>query len=221
MDYLKLEKDGAVFIVTMTNGEKANTLTDDVLSEWHQILDEIEHSSDNGALVVKSDVEKFWSTGINLKWLTAKGMEYLPTFGKKLDVFFERLTRLNIPTIGALSGHTYGGGALMASALDFRLMAKGPGRFCFPEVDVKIPFSPLMMQLIQATFDRSTLKTLALTAKAVDAETAYGLGVVDEVVSQDALNEKAMALAVQLAEKDRKTYTTVKRSLRPVSLETV
>ena len=45
--------------------------------------------------------------------------------------------------------HAYAGGALIASACDFRTMRADRGRFCFPEVDIKIPFTPIMTEIVR------------------------------------------------------------------------
>ena len=41
--------------------------------------------------------------------------------------------------------NAYGGGALIASACDFRTMRADRGRICFPEIDLKLGLSPAMV----------------------------------------------------------------------------
>ena len=43
----------------------------------------------------------------------------------------------------------FGGGAILACACDYRLMRSDRGFFCFPEVDVNIPFLPGMLASVQ------------------------------------------------------------------------
>ena len=57
---------------------------------------------------------------------------------------------LPMPTAAALGGHSFGAAAMLALAHDFRVMRADRGYFCFPEVDIRIPFTPGMAALIQA-----------------------------------------------------------------------
>ena len=214
MSTLDLKKKGSVYVLTMTNGEQSNTFTDDVLQEYHSVLDELEGSSDNGAVVVTSDHHKFWSTGINLEWLLAKPPTYFPEFAARLDKFLLRWALLDLPTVGCLTGHTFAGGALLASTLDFRLMREDRGWFCFPEVDIKIPFSDLMSDLIKMLTTPQAVRELALTGKRVAGKEAVTMGIADGAYAEDELFDKAMDLAEMLATKDRKTYAAIKRGLK-------
>ncbi|MGC9976401.1 MAG: hypothetical protein ABSC57_06765 [Syntrophales bacterium] len=42
MPTMELTKQGTVYVLTLTNGANANTLTEDVVAEYHDILDELE-----------------------------------------------------------------------------------------------------------------------------------------------------------------------------------
>jgi enoyl-CoA hydratase/carnithine racemase len=214
MATLDLTKEGSVYVLTMINGDQANTFTADVLDEYHSVLDEVEASTDNAALVLTSNHEKNWSTGINLEWLITHPPEYFPEFAGLLDKFLLRWALLNLPTVGCLTGHTFAGGALMAATLDFRVMREDRGWFCYPEVDIKIPFSPIMSELLKLYMDPGVLRTMALTGKRVGGAEAAHMKLVDAAFPESELLPKAMELAGMLAQKDRVTYTNIKRGMR-------
>jgi enoyl-CoA hydratase/carnithine racemase len=132
MTTMELTKEGAVYVLTLTNGAGANTLTEDVVNEYHEILDVLEASTDNGAFILTSNDSKIWCNGVNLEWILKQPHDYFPKFVQILDELFLRFALLNMPAVGCLTGHTYAGGAVLATTLDFRLMREDKGFFCFP-----------------------------------------------------------------------------------------
>jgi enoyl-CoA hydratase/carnithine racemase len=214
MPAMTLTRDGAVFVLTLTNGAKANTLSAPVLDEFFAVLDQLEAVKDNAAVLVTSSDAKFWSNGIDLDWIKTQPHDYFPKFGKLLDQLFYRFATLGLPTIACLNGHTYAGGAILACAMDFRYMRSDRGFFCFPEVDIGIPFSPLMHRVIDWIPDKAALKDLALSGRRIGGEEAARLRVVDAAFPDGELQTQALALARTMAGKDRTTYASIKRGLK-------
>lgn len=214
MALLDLQKDGSVYVLTMTDREAGNTFTPEVFDEHMGILDELEASTDNCAVVLTSGDTKSWSQGINLKWLQAQPPGHDKQFMSLMDRFLTRWALVNFPTVGCLTGHTFAGGAILASALDFRLMREDRGWFCFSEVDVKIPLTPAMHEIVDLLPNPRALRDLLLKGKRIGGREAAELGIVDRACPQETLLEKSMELAQTLAEKDRATYGTIKRRMR-------
>jgi Delta3-Delta2-enoyl-CoA isomerase len=214
MATMELKKDGSVYILSLINGAKANTFNEDVIAEYNQVLDELEASTGNAALLITSTDPKFFSNGIDLEWLISKPANYLSQFAFLLDKLFLRFALLNMPTVGCLTGHTYAGAAVLAATLDFRLMRSDRGFFCYPEVDIKIAFTPIMQQILKLLPDRQALTELVFTGKRIGGEEALKMKIVSAVYPEDTLFPKALELAKFLSQKDRKTYAKLKRDMR-------
>jgi Delta3-Delta2-enoyl-CoA isomerase len=214
MAKMKLTKEGSVFVLTLTNGAEANTITEDWLAEFNAALDEVAVFQGNAALLVTSDDAKFWCNGINLDWLLSQPGDYFPRLKELMDGLYVRIALLDMPTVACLVGHTFAGGAVMATCFDFRLMREDRGFFCFTEVDVRVPFTPLMHEMIATLTDYPTLRELMLTGKRLSGPEALALKVVSAVYPGDVLPAKALELAEFLARKDRATFNSIKRGLR-------
>ncbi|HET6459634.1 MAG TPA: enoyl-CoA hydratase/isomerase family protein [Syntrophales bacterium] len=214
MPTMELTKEGGVYILTLINGANANTITEDVVCEYNDVLDEVEATSENAALILTSDDPKFWCNGVNLDWIVKQPHDYFPKFVQLLDELFLRFALLSMPTVGCLTGHTYAGGSVLAATLDFRVMRKDKGFFCFPEVDIKIPFSPVMYEILRLLPDHYALNELLLTGRRVGGTEALEMKIVSAVYPHETLFKKAMELATSLAKKDRRTYANIKRGLR-------
>lgn len=211
MSLLTLTRQSDLHILTLGNSEsKANTFTQEVLDDFHKIFDEIDATSGNTALMIQSSNPKFWSAGIDLNWLESRGEKAVESFIPHFEDFGKRLGLLSCPTIAAINGHTYGGGAVMAAMCDFRFMATNSGKFCFPEVDVKIPFTPKLIEMLTQVLGPRVFNHLALSGAALDPETAHRVGIIDKVLSI----EEATDFALQMAKKDRETYKVIKAGLK-------
>jgi len=214
MSTMELTRDGDVHVLTLTNGTQENRFTEDVINEYEAALDALEAYEGNTALVITSNDPKFWSNGINLQWFMTQPPDYYPGFGRMLDKMFMRFALLNMPTLGCLTGHAYAGGALLAATLDFRFMRSDRGFFCYPEVDIRIPFTPIMHQVLDLLPDRLALTELLLTGRRISGIEAQAKQIVLAAYPAEELWGKAMEMARMLAIKDRRTYTTIKHNMR-------
>lgn len=220
MPFMKLEQHGAVYLLTLTNGDKDNTFNPGVVAEYHQHFDTIEQHPDDAALIITSDHPKTFCNGIDLAWLQTQTADNFHIFVKTLENVFLRLATLNLPVIAALNGNCYAGGAILAAACDFRLMREDRGRFCFSEVNIKIPFTPVMTDIIKLLPDAQALRDLAFTGKAVGGAEALQMKVADSIHSETGLLPEAFAVAEMMAQKHRPTYSTIKREFRRELLAT-
>jgi enoyl-CoA hydratase/carnithine racemase len=119
-----------------------------------------------------------------------------------------------VPTVGCLTGHVYAAGAILATTLDFRLMQEDRGFFCFPEVDIKIAFTPAMFEILRLLPDHCALNELLLTGRRVGGKEALAMKIVSAAYPEGTLLDKAMEMATSLSKKDRMTYAQIKRGLR-------
>jgi enoyl-CoA hydratase/carnithine racemase len=103
-----------------------------------------------------------------------------------------------LPVIAACNGLTLGGGLVLACACDIRLAALS-ARFGVPEVNVGTFASGSGTQLLPRLIGPGRAMTLLLTGEIVDAAAALRLGLVEEVVADDALLDRALEIATRLA----------------------
>ncbi len=216
MPQLTLEKHDAVYVLKLNNGAAANSFDDATLDEFNAHLDTVENDPANVALLITSDDAKFFSNGINLEYVQGKGgFPYLlGTFVPRLDQLLVRLALFGCPTVCAINGHAFGGGALLASVCDVRTMRSDRGFFCFPEIDIKLPFTPVMTECVNSLPNEKVRLELALTGRRIGGEEAAAAGIVHAAFDEATLLPGSLALAGQLAGKDRKTYAAIKRGFR-------
>lgn len=214
MKHLNLTKEDSVFIVTMNGSTPANTFTEEVLREHIAVCDEIEKTMDSTAVILTSNDAKFWTNGIYLEWLLEQGGDYIPKFKDIIDEMLLRWATLPVPTFACMNGHAFGGGAILACTFDFRFMRQDRGFFCFPEIDVNIPFTDTMHEIIACLPDKQALWELAFTGKRIGGEEAKQKGVVSDCFSEAELFPKVLEFAKVLSTKNRATYASIKKGLK-------
>jgi len=204
-------KQGELHLVTLNEGQ--NTIS----PEWQQrmldILDRIEGDCGRGSALVLTGVDKFFCNGLDLPALSRLPPEKLPSFGQRQAAIHSRLLVLPCPTVAAINGHAFAGGAFLALSCDYRLMREDRGWFCVSEVDVGVPVPPAMMGILQGKLPASTTRDALLTGRRYTADEAIAAGIVDGKASGERLLEQAMALAGQLATKDPGIFMALKQTL--------
>lgn len=167
MAIVEWKKEETVAILIM-NTEK-NRQNPAFLAAMHQALDEIETDQEIKAIVLTSSDQKVWSMGADVDWLTgafARGdHQSIKDFMYANNKMFMRILTLPVPVIAAIGGHVFGNGTVLACACDFRFMRSDRGYFCFPEVDINIPFLPGMIGMLKRAIPYYKLDDLVYTGK--------------------------------------------------------
>ncbi len=112
--------------------------------------------------------------------------------------FWKVISGFSKPLIAAVAGPALGGGCELALHADIILAARS-ARFGQPEVRVGImPGGGATQRLMRAIGKYRAMK-LMLTGEPVSAEEAFAMGMVSEVVADDDLDARAIAMATQIA----------------------
>ncbi len=215
MSTMNLSLRDGIHILTLTNAANDNTFTTEVMDEYIAAFDTVESYKGNSALIITCEDEKTFSTGINLAWLSEQSAQGQADFMQAFHHMLLRFALLNIPTIACINGNAYAGGAILASAADFRLMREDRGRFCFPEVNIPLPFTPVTLSMVSLLPNPQALKNMLLTGIAYTGIEAEALNIVDSIHPADQLQISAFNLAQMLATKDRAIYTSIRNDMRP------
>ena len=86
----------------------------------------------------------------------------------------------------------------MSCAFDFRFMRSDRGYFCFPEVDLSIPFLPGMIALIKRAMPSYKFEEMQYTGKRVTADECEKDKIVLKAFHMDELMDKTMQFAKEL-----------------------
>jgi enoyl-CoA hydratase/carnithine racemase len=214
MSKIEFVIDDGVAVLTMGSGE--NRLNLEFLSEFLLVLDEIENTTDAKVLVVKSGHEKIFSNGIDLEWLVPilnkNDTETAKEFIRKLMELYKRILMYPMPTIAAINGHAFAGGAIMTSYFDYRFMRSDRGFLCFPEVDLGIPFLPGMIKAMKKAIPLYKLEEMVYEGKRMTAEECEKHNIVKKACHIDVLMDEVLEFARTL-NKRREVIIELKKEM--------
>jgi enoyl-CoA hydratase/carnithine racemase len=124
-----------------------------------------------------------------------------------------RLESLNKPTIAAIRGYCVGGGAAIAAVCDLRL-ATPDARYGFPIArTLGNTLSAENFARLVELIGPARTKELIFTARFVEAEEGRAIGLFNEIVADDQLEARSLALAEQIAANAPLTIRSAKLSV--------
>ncbi len=197
-------------IAILDFGDDENRFSPGFLDDINALLDDIEAGGAHG--LVTTATGKFYTNGLDLDWLSAHG-DQAQWYVGRVQSLLARMLTLPIPTAAAVVGHAFGAGAMLAVAHDFRVMRADRGFFCFPEVDIHIPFTAGMTALIQAKLTPQAAVASMTTGRRFGGADAASIGIVDTTAAEGAVTSAAVGLLRPLGGKDPGTLGAIKQTM--------
>ncbi len=204
---------------TLDLGDDENRFSPDWIAAVDAHLSELESSTDPAVLVTVGG-GKFYSNGLDLEWL-GQNVDAYASYVESVQALLARVLTLPVPTVAAVNGHAFGAGAMLATAHDVRVMRSDRGYFCFPEVDIHIPFTAGMAALIQSKLTPRAAIDAMTTGRRFSAPQASAAGLVDGHAGLDDLHDAASARVRDLAGKDRATLGAIKATMFAGAVESL
>jgi enoyl-CoA hydratase len=211
--YLLIDREDGVAVLTINRPDKYNALNDDVVAELSEAMDELKADDDVRAVVITGAGDKAFISGADVGMLqglrTSRDAFANSQRGQAMTLKVENLPK---PVIAAINGYALGGGLELAMACDIRL-ASDTARMGQPEIGLGISPGYGGTQRLPRLVGKGMAKLLILTGDMIDAQEALRIGLVEKVVAQGELLNEAKALATKLAAKSPLTLAACKEAI--------
>ena len=122
MNFVKIEKRNDYAVVTLDRG-KVNALNHEMVQEIRSAFEVLKVDAEVRGVIITGKPHYF-SAGLDLIELYEYDRAEISAFWVDLMGMMVDLTKFEKPLIGAISGHSPAGGAVIAVTCDHRLMAK-------------------------------------------------------------------------------------------------
>ena len=201
---LVIVEDG-VGIITLNRPDQLNAIDRKTKSELHHAMKQMQADDAIGCIVITGAGERAFSAGGDIKEQLADDAQKEPAALPEKESSYD-IAACTKPTIGMINGLAYGGAAVLASSLDMRIGCEG----------TKFRFLAAAYGRINSTWSLPNqvgwpiAKELLFSARIVEAEEAYRIGLLNHLVPRAQLRTKTMELAKMIASNHRRAVMGVK-----------
>jgi enoyl-CoA hydratase/carnithine racemase len=208
-EFIKAEIHGNAGLITLNRPKALNALCDGLLKDVIHAARVFDKDNSVGAIVITGS-EKAFAAGADIKEMSTRN--YVECYTQNLFESWTDITKLNKPTIAAVSGFALGGGCELAMMCDI-MIASESAKFGQPEITLGvIPGCGGTQRLIRAV-GKSKAMEMVLTGNMIDAHQAERDGLVCKVVPNDKLIETALKMANKIASFSRPAVAMAKETV--------
>jgi enoyl-CoA hydratase/carnithine racemase len=193
-------RDGGVVVLRLSLPDRRNAMTGELTAAWGEAIGSLRGDRTVRCVVVTGEGTAFCSGG-DLSWIAESPDLTVDSIRDRMMPFYRTwlsIRDLEAPSIAAVNGHAVGAGLCLALACDLRYAARG--------AKLSAPFTRLGMHagmaatwLLPEVVGLPVARELLLTGRAVDADEALRIGLVNGVCDADVLLDEALAVAGQIA----------------------
>jgi enoyl-CoA hydratase len=187
-----LERDGHVATIRLNRPDKHNAINAEMSVELIECLDALEADDDVRVIVLTGAGEKAFCAGADMAEAIGTAGDSRRDAAARAAI---RLLRVKKPTIAAVNGYAYGGGAVLAIHCDIRVCSE-QAKFRFVGATYGLVVGASQLPRIVGP---PVAKELIFTARVVDANEAARIGLTNRVVSHDELPTVVAEMASAIA----------------------
>ena len=198
-DIVRIERKGAVAVVTLNRPEAMNALSSELRSALAAALRDLDADDEVHVVVLTGAGNRAFSAGLDLKELgNTQGGVFSAVGADPMANSAVAIASCSKPVIGAANGVAVAGGFELALACDI-LICSDTARFADTHVKVGAIPGWGLSQKLQRVVGEFRAKELAFTGRFLDSATALDWGLVNKVVPLNDLLPEALAMAEAIA----------------------
>jgi enoyl-CoA hydratase/carnithine racemase len=189
----------AVVRLRISNPERRNALDHEILDALAETLPRLDHGIETRCLLITGAPPVF-SAGYDIASIPTETFERdaEALVAHPFHAAMEALASHPWPTVAAINGHCIGGGLELAITCDLRICSAA-AKLGMPPVKLGLVYGHTGLRKFLNTIGLARTKELFLTGRNFDAARAAEIGLVNEVVAAEQLEESAVALAAEIA----------------------
>lgn len=190
---IESEQRDDVRVLRLAHG-KANAIDVELLEALSDGLADARRDDGPRAMVLTGSGSIF-SAGVDLFRVLEEDEAYLDRFLAAFHWTFLELFTTPRPVVAAINGHAIAGGCVLACACDRRIAADVELSIGLPELRVGVPLPAVALEIVRAAVGSDRLATILYGGETVSPADAMAWGLIDEVVDENEVVDRAVASA--------------------------
>ena len=190
------ERNGPVLRLTINRPQRRNALTDAVILGLGNAIREADNNEGIRAIVITGAGDKAFCAGADL---TPGDTPFKPN-ATRLQSPMGELARAahacRVPIIGRINGLCLAGGMGIFGLCDMAI-ASDTAKFGMPEVKIGL-FPMQILTMLRNLIPPRFLNEMCMTGRAIDAQTAFSIGILNRLVPQSELDAAVDALVAEI-----------------------
>ena len=192
--------ENGIFTITINRPDKMNALNKDVMSDLNNAMDEVYKNAEIKSVIITGSGEKAFVAGADISEFSGLTQQEGMTLAKRGQDIFFKIENCQKPVIAAVNGFALGGGCELAMACHMRIASEN-AKFGQPEVNLGLIPGYGGTQRLPMLIGKGKALEFLLTGNMIDAANALQLGLVNYVVPQDQLLNKAKEILTTINSK--------------------
>ena len=211
-DQLLREIRNEVAYLTINREERRNSLTLEMIQNFHKYLDEIDEDKSIKAVCITGAGHKIFCSGADLGVTLGGEREDRLTGAKEYASLIKRMPDFGKPLVARVNGPCLAGGLGLMLSCDL-VIARDDAYFCTPEVNVGI-FPMMVGALLLRHIGLKRTMDMVLTGRKVGAPEAQSMGLITLSVPPEKLDNEVDTILGQLVTKSPIGIRIGKRAFR-------
>lgn len=191
---IEYEVKNGVAIITMVD-PPANTYTHEMMAEMDEAIIKARFDEKVHVIVLTGAGEKFFSAGANINMLKQSDPYFKYYFCLHANETLNRLEQTPKLVIGALNGHTVGGGLEIAMACDLRIAKRGGSKIGLPEVSLGVLPGTGGTQRLGRMLGKSKAIELMAEGRTFEFDEALEMGLINKIFDADGFLDAVLEYA--------------------------
>ncbi|MFL5834897.1 MAG: enoyl-CoA hydratase/isomerase family protein [Solirubrobacterales bacterium] len=190
----------AVARLTISNPERRNALDHEILDAIAEALPQLDRGIETRCVLI-TGAPPLFSAGYDIAGIPDQTFERdaEALVAHPFHAAMEAIAKHPWPTVAAVNGHCLGGGLELAITCDLRICAAG-AKLGMPPAKLGLIYGHTGLRKFLDTIGLPHTKELFLTGRNLDAARAEQVGLVNEVVGDEEIEDASVALAAAIAE---------------------
>lgn len=207
------EQRGKVLVVSVDDG-KANAFSVPMLAALDAQIDAAEADDGIGAVVIAGNDRAFFA-GFDLNVIRGGDRAAIGELVSAGGAMVRRAYGASVPVVAACTGHAVAAGALLLLGCDQRVGPDAPVKIGLNEVAIALTLPDWAMTISKERLSRRHLQRCVANSRLVNGAGAVEAGYLDEAVAPDAVIDRAVEVAAELADTlDPRAYAGTVKALR-------